>query len=103
MQRGAKITANHRATRKGARWKWHGSLGEVKVRYFARRRAVSRLNVVVHRKNAVVYQGGEGEGPAERHHKIKLPDHARVHTGRTWRRHYKLYNFIVARSARKSA
>lgn len=52
-----KIAANHRATQKGARWKWHGSLGEVKVRYFARRRAVSRLNVVVHRKNAVVYRG----------------------------------------------
>jgi len=35
-------------------------------------------------------------GSWPRHHKIKLPDHARVHTGRTWRRHYKLYNFIVA-------
>lgn len=73
-----------------ARWKWHGSLGEVKVRYFARRRAVSRLNVVVHHKNAVVYRG------QPRYHKIKLPDHARVRTGRTWRRHYKSYNFIVA-------
>lgn len=35
-------------------------------------------------------------GGQPRHHKIKLPDHARVHTSRTWRRHYKLYNFIVA-------
>lgn len=34
-------------------------------------------------------------GGQPRHHKIKLPDHARVHTSRTWRRHYKLYNFIV--------
>lgn len=34
-------------------------------------------------------------GGRPRHHKIKLPDHARVRTGRTWRRHYKLYNFIV--------
>lgn len=57
-QGGAKIAVNHRAAQKGtSRWKWHGSLGEVKVRYFARRRAVSRLNVVVHRKNAVVYRG----------------------------------------------
>jgi hypothetical protein len=54
--RRAKIAANQRATRKGARWKWHGSLGGVKVRYFVGRRAVSRLNVVVHRKNAVVYR-----------------------------------------------
>lgn len=60
-----------------ARWKWHGSLGEVKVRYFAWRRAVSRLNVVVHHKNAVVYRD------QPRHHKIKLPDHARVRSGRT--------------------
>lgn len=59
--------------RKGARWKWHGSLGEVKVR----RRAVSRLNVVVHRKNAVVYR--RGEGARQRRHKIKLPDRARVY------------------------
>lgn len=38
-------------------------------------------------------------GGWSRHHKIKLPDHARVYisgAGRTWRRHYKLYNFIVA-------
>lgn len=34
-QRDRKIAANHYATQKGARWKWHGSLGEVKVRYFA--------------------------------------------------------------------
>jgi len=34
-------------------------------------------------------------GVRPRRHKIKLPNHARVRTGRTWRRHYKLYNFIV--------